>query len=378
MVEKHIKSLLYNHDCVIIPDFGGLITRYVPARINSTKHTLLPPSKKVAFNEKLVLNDGLLISSIAHADSISKEEARQLVMNFVHQARTRLNGENRFELEGIGVFRYNFERKLEFEYVESDNLLDSSFGLPELMIRPLRREEPEVLRTLRRERHAEPEVVKQPLRKRLKRAYNMAAGLALTGLIGAGFYMLSLQADYTISSLSPISIFGAERQAEANQNMQDYSADYMPFTEEERAMAYAAVMPGTSPVAEANAEELTLETTAEAGIASETLEGETQYAAGEDVSTEAESPATEVQPTVVSGKDGRFYIITGGYARMDNAEISRQEIAEQGHQAKVLEPGPGSRLFRVSVADFASAEEAQAAMNTYRKSFGETIWVFNN
>ena len=378
MVEKHIKSLLYNHDCVIIPDFGGLITRYVPARINSTKHTLLPPSKKVAFNEKLVLNDGLLISSIAHADSISKEEARQLVMNFVHQARTRLNGENRFELEGIGVFRYNFERKLEFEYVESDNLLDSGFGLPELMIRPLRREEPEVLRTLRRERHAEPAAVKQPLRKRLKRVYNVAAGLALTGLVGAGLYMLSLQTDYTISSLSPISLFGTERQAEAAPNLQDYADDYVPFTEEERAMAYANVLPGASQVTEAIVEELTDETNAEAGIAIETLEGAAQYAASEDVTTEVEAPATEVQRTVISGKDGRFYIITGGYARMANAEYSRQEIAEQGHQAKVLEPGPGSRLFRVSVADFASAEEAQAAMNTYRKSFGETIWVFNN
>jgi cell division protein FtsN len=92
-------------------------------------------------------------------------------------------------------------------------------------------------------------------------------------------------------------------------------------------------------------------------------------------SVEAEAATAS---TTVSGKDGRFYIITGGYARMLNAEFSRQEIAELGHEAKVLEPGKGSRLFKVSVANFATAEEAQAAMNTYRQTFGETIWVFNN
>jgi hypothetical protein len=367
MVEKHIKNLLYNHDCVIIPEFGGLITRYVPARINPVKHSLVPPSKKIAFNEKLILNDGLLISTIAFANSITNEEAKQLVTAFVHDARTRLNGENRFELADIGVFRYNTERRLEFEYTESENLLEASFGLPELIARPVRHEEPAVLRTLIKERQvAAPAQVKQPLRSRLKRAYNVAAGLALTGLVGAGLYMLSLQTDYTISSLSPISFAGADTKG-------------TPL-DESAAVAYETVTPATgssfdTPAATAAEDDLYAASSDGSGM-------EGQYVAEENVIEEviAEQPTPEpvMASTKVSGKDGRFYIITGGYSRMNNAEFSRQEIAEHGHQAKVLEPGRGSRLFKVAVADFATAEEAQAAMNTYRQSFGETIWVFNN
>lgn len=387
MVEKHIKSLLYNHDCVIIPEFGGLITRYVSARINPLKHTLGPPSKKIAFNEKLVLNDGLLISTIAHANSISKEEAKQLVMNFVHQARIRLNGENRFELADIGVFRYNAERKLEFEYMEADNMLEASFGLPELVVRPLRREEPAVLRTLMKERHAEPATVKQPLSRRLKRVYNVAAGLALTGLVGAGLYMLSLQTDYTISSLSPISLFGAERQAEDNQNQAQYAAGYLTLSEEERATAYENLLPIAPTESGIEEDILGEETAAETPVASETLGGVAQYAVEEDVSikevvakveTVAAIPEEKAPITTISGKDGRFYIISGGYTRMNNAEYSRQEIAELGHEAKVLEPGRGGKLFKVSIEDYATPEEAQAAVKTLRQSFGENIWVFNN
>ncbi|MDO6392167.1 SPOR domain-containing protein [Pontibacter sp. BT731] len=373
MVEKHIKHLLYNHDCVIIPDFGGLITRYVPARINPVKHTLVPPSKKIAFNEKLVLNDGLLISTIAYANNSSKEEARQLVLSFVHEVRTRLESEQRFELTDIGVFKYNHEQRLVFEYTEGDNLLEASFGLPEIVARPIRHEEPAVLRTLIKERQAaEPAPARKPFKARLKRAYHVAAGLALTGLVGTALYMLSLQTDYNLSSLYPTSLISDDKQA--NENV---VAASIPVQQEG--------MPGqaaTADVLDVTEAGMVDGTDAWGESSSSTFGGDAQYAADESVKEKDESVEAVAAPapvtTTVSDKDGRFYIITGGYARMLNAEFSRQEIAEFGHEAKVLEPGKGSRLFKVSVADFASAEEAQAAMNTYRKSFGENIWVYNN
>ncbi|WP_040574178.1 HU family DNA-binding protein [Pontibacter sp. BAB1700] len=373
MVEKHIKHLLYNHDCVIIPDFGGLITRYVPARINPVKHTLVPPSKKIAFNEKLVLNDGLLISTIAYTNNITKEEARQLVMSFVHEVRNRLDSEQRFELTDIGVFKYNHERKLVFDYTEGDNLLEASFGLPEIVARPIRHEEPAVLRTLIKERQAaEAAPARKPFKARLKRAYHVAAGLALTGLVGATLYMLSLQTDYNLSSLNPISLINGDQQAATEQ-----TAITVPVQNEATLGQDAGI--GAFDAAEAGIDN---EANAWGDASISTSDSETQYAADEIVNDKDEPVAEVAAPapasTTISGKDGRFYIITGGYARMLNAEFSRQEIAEFGHEAKVLEPGKGSRLFKVSVADFASAEEAQAAMNTYRQTFGDNIWVFNN
>ncbi|WP_255594446.1 SPOR domain-containing protein [Pontibacter sp. HSC-14F20] len=374
MVEKHIKHLLYNHDCVIIPDFGGLITRYVPARINPVKHTLVPPSKKIAFNEKLVLNDGLLISTIAYANNTTKEEARQLVISFVHEVRTRLDSEQRYELTDIGVFKYNHEQKLVFDYTEGDNLLEASFGLPEIVARPIRHEEPAVLRTLIKERQlAEPAPARKPFKARLKRAYHVAAGLALTGLVGTALYMLSLQTDYNLSSLNPISLINGDKQA-----VDEKMATAAIPVQQEATLGQSAAL-GAFDATESGIEEGAVSLDGTSGNA---FKQDAQFTADESVinseDTIEEVAAPAPTTTTVSDKDGRFYIITGGYARMLNAEFSRQEIAEFGHESKVLEPGKGSRLFKVSVADFATAEEAQAAMNTYRKSFGENIWVYNN
>ncbi|MDX5438195.1 MAG: HU family DNA-binding protein, partial [Pontibacter sp.] len=243
MVEKHIKSLLYDHDCVIIPDFGGLIARYVPARINPVKHTLAPPSKTIAFNEKLILNDGLLISTIAHQHGITKEEAQQRVAEFVHTAKYNLHQQKRFELSDIGMFRYNAEHRLVFEYVEAENMLEASFGLPELVARPVKVEEPAVLRTLIKERQQELVEERQPLRRRIKRAYNVAAGLALAGLSVTALYFLSLQADYNLSSLSPMVLFTNSYSTAASVEPNRYAADYVPFTEDERFYHYQAIHP---------------------------------------------------------------------------------------------------------------------------------------
>ena len=49
-VEKHIGELLYDHNCVIVPDLGGFVANYAPAKIHPTQHTFTPPTKNIVFN----------------------------------------------------------------------------------------------------------------------------------------------------------------------------------------------------------------------------------------------------------------------------------------------------------------------------------------
>ncbi|MCC9135278.1 HU family DNA-binding protein [Pontibacter silvestris] len=382
MVEKHIKSLLYDHDCVIIPDFGGLITRYVSARIHPVKNALMPPSKKIAFNEKLTLNDGLLISTIAYKNSLSKEEAQQIIFDFVRQAKHKLNAGNRFELSGIGVFKYNAEQRLEFEYVESDNFLEDSFGLPELVARPLRVEDPAVLRTLLKERHQQlPVTSKKTFKGRLKRFTRVAASLSIVGLTASALYFLSLQTDYNLSSLNPISLFGGNHAAANNFIAKRYASDYVPFTLDERLAAYDKIMPANN-IYDAEAELEEENSAYELPVNNETLglEEVAEPAVKEEVKVSevpVEDEKTKEPVLTIKEKTGRSYIITGGYSTLENAELSRKAIAKKGHEAKVILPMHGSKLFRVAVADFADNNEAKEELGNYKKSFGETIWVLN-
>jgi len=380
MVAEHIKNLLYDHDCVIIPGFGGLITRYVPAVVHPVKHTIVPPSKRVAFNEKLILTDGLLINTIAYHNGITAAEAQQMVAAFVTQANNQLKTDNRFELSDIGVFKYNAAHRLEFEYKESDNLLEASFGLPEITARPVRAEESVVLRTLQKAREQEAQQQGSKFKRRLRKVYTTAAGLVIAGLTGSALYLLSVQTEYNLSSLNPITLFTSGSLGNQATHEVNYSSDYAPLTLAERQLTYQEMLrttefgETTAPAEETQTiGELAWEETTETTASDETVQPEINQEVIVDVVAEVEAPVL-----TVSEKTGRYYIISGGYSRLQNAEAGRDAVIAKGHDGKVLTPLKGSRLFRVSVADFATAEEAQGAMNQYRKTYGDSIWVLNN
>ena len=134
----HIRPLLRDHDCVIIPDFGGLVADVSPARAQPGRQALSPPTKLVAFNQALTRNDGLLVDALSQHLGLSIAQAREAVRTAVAGLQQELDETNRTELPGIGIFRRAAGRGLAFEYTGTDNLLAAAFGLPELAARPVR------------------------------------------------------------------------------------------------------------------------------------------------------------------------------------------------------------------------------------------------
>ena len=59
-ITAFIRELLFGHDCVIVPGFGGFIGNYTPASIDKSSGTFYPPVKQISFNRNLNHNDGLL------------------------------------------------------------------------------------------------------------------------------------------------------------------------------------------------------------------------------------------------------------------------------------------------------------------------------
>ena len=88
---EYISDLLFLHDCVIIPDFGGFICNYKSAYIDDESGLICPPSKDILFNRNLTHNDGLLVSWIAGKENISYEKATSQLMLFCEDLKIRLN-----------------------------------------------------------------------------------------------------------------------------------------------------------------------------------------------------------------------------------------------------------------------------------------------
>lgn len=128
-LDKNISELLFRYDCVIVPDFGGFIANYKPAKINSRTNTFSPPSKQISFNCNLVVNDGLLANQISQNFNVSYNEALVSIDKCVQTYHNDLNSGKRIAIEKVGVLYLDSNRKIIFEPLNTVNYLADAFGL---------------------------------------------------------------------------------------------------------------------------------------------------------------------------------------------------------------------------------------------------------
>lgn len=126
-ISHYIKEMLLLNDCVIIPEFGGFVANYKPAKVDNNQ--FFPPSKEIAFNNKLTSNDGLLVNYISEAEAINYFEAKQKLESFVEELLLNLEKNRNVYFEGIGYLHYDSKENLQFEPQLKENLLVDSYGM---------------------------------------------------------------------------------------------------------------------------------------------------------------------------------------------------------------------------------------------------------
>ena len=136
-ITLYIKELLFRHDCVIVPGFGGFIGNYITARIDKSTGDFFPPIKQISFNKNLNTNDGLLIGKISEANGINFNEARAIVAKYVTKLHKKLNNGETVVFDHIGTFVNNKEGNVQFEPDVKANYCLNSFGLESFQCFPL-------------------------------------------------------------------------------------------------------------------------------------------------------------------------------------------------------------------------------------------------
>jgi cell division septation protein DedD len=121
MIEIHSKIELLvieavaKYDCVILPEFGAFVSRYVSAEINRSSNIILPPSKNISFNVHLKHNDGLLAGYLGNKLNVNYETALDLIKTYSKSISDTLTLQKRLELKGLGVLFINNAQQLQFE-----------------------------------------------------------------------------------------------------------------------------------------------------------------------------------------------------------------------------------------------------------------------
>jgi hypothetical protein len=200
-VEEYISELLFDNDCVIVPDFGGFIGNYAHARIDPVKHLFEPPRKKILFNKGLTQNDGLLATHISNSRSISYAEAVSFITKEVKRLQEEIKQVKRLVLDNIGVLYTDEKGNLLFQPDEKVNYLPEAFGLSAFYHLPVEQEE----------KAEEGKVVQLNRPTRRIRTY---AAAAVIGAVIASTFWISFSETKLGTEFSNLNIFAKKEAAQ--------------------------------------------------------------------------------------------------------------------------------------------------------------------
>lgn len=329
-MENYIKELLFQHDCVIIPDFGGFVANIQSAKINQTQNSFSPPYKEISFNRDLKHNDGLLIGYVSRAKNIGFVDAKRLVDSFVKNLNIKLNKGKKVVIEDVGVLQMDKEKNIQFEPSNTINFLLDSYGLGHFNFDPL--EEYDVTKRIQKkfEERSPASLSRRRTLRRLAIAIPVAVALVLIPL---KTNMLDFNAD--ISSLNPFS------KTEQVQPKTESTVSEKPIIEKTDIKKPVAIE-------------------------------ETEKTAETPAKTIAkQSPVSQPEKPVA---DLQYYIIAGSFLSENNAHSMKNQLTGQGFDPIVFKAN--NDFYRVGIKGYSSIDLAIKEMREMRKKQGfEQVWV---
>lgn len=364
-INRYIKDLLLEHDCVVIPGLGGFIGTPIRAEVQAVTKTIVPPGKKVTFNGQLQRNDGLLIHHISLTQGISYDEAEQLVHQFVKESKKRLEQNGLIMFAEVGKLMTDAEGTVSFHATPGRNLLQESFGLKPVHYRQifdtLSETEQTAIAPLQTVRTGSSKT------KRFVNTYGMsiAAMLVLGIFIAKDIYIEPLALE-NFGFFSPKAFLSNE----------ELPNTFHSETVSEPVSAGSLAVTGSLETAPIEATAPVME---DATPTTPLTPVETPPATAPVVTkntTTAATPAAKPHVTeiTVADFDSGFYVVLGSYASKRNAE---KYLKQQ--QTKGLIIIANNNLYRVALPVGNTAENAYQQLEKQRQQENPAAWlVYNN
>ncbi len=128
-LEKHISELLYQYDCVIVPNLGGFVANNIAAQINEETGIFNPPVREIGFNRSLSYNDGLLINHIAKCEGISYEDCQDKILKHVNILKFQMSRGEELKIDNVGILKADTLGNTMFVSNKDHSFSIDSFGL---------------------------------------------------------------------------------------------------------------------------------------------------------------------------------------------------------------------------------------------------------
>jgi hypothetical protein len=318
-IEEYISELLYEHDCVIVPGFGGFVCNYAPAKIDPVKHLFEPPGKSIFFNKGLTRNDGLLANYLAGKFKLSYSQALDTIAKEVKRYKLEIEKDKRLTLDNIGLLYLDEKGSLLFQQDNKLNYLTDSFGLSSFYYQPV-------------------EETKTVSPNKKVRVY--AAAAIITALVGSVFWftMLEKQTDIRFSSLN----FFAKKEISQYTFGLSYYKDLPKAVSQPFAVVVTISTPST-----------------------------TVYKT--DIPVAAHNRTITNKP-LTTGLSQSFSIIVGSFLEKEHADNLISQFNKEHIALSIIGRNPQG-LYLVGFGRFSSHDAATTEKDNFRKKFIKDAWV---
>jgi cell division septation protein DedD len=358
-ISKHISSLLYEHECVIVPGLGGFVSNYAPAKIHPVQHLFQPPSKTILFNPGLKNNDGLLINAIAGQENISYPDALAVVEEFSKKTFATIKSGGRVELSNIGVLYTGIEGNILFRQDEKNNYLKDAYGLSSFV-------SPMIGRKYRRP-------AQKPVTKFINRRETAKPGktrrigtwalVLLPLFIVLGWISLNTRMwnDFINGENNLAEATKSEQSIEATLNnltidgnnktvVQPKSFDEKHITFKPETASFVPEMSIEEPIVKTKDDAI-------------------------NTSTAPERVPDPVVPPVQAASQKMYHLIGGSFEIIANAEILISSCKEQGYKDSKVIGQAANGFYRVSISAYARKSEAITELQKVRATLNPNAWL---
>lgn len=379
----YLQELVSTEEMVCLPDFGGFITKQVSARFDSATHIFTPPTRQIAFNERLTDDGGKFINHLIKKEKLTFEQASEEVRLFVKEIKAQLYTNKEYKFCDLGTFYFSTDKTVTFK---TDSLSYSDpehFGLPQILVKyqPVIKYNKDYLQKPKdRKAMSNQEIPSTPdsenenesqeiqdthIEKPVKKQGSLMWLYIVTPLVlfgGLGTFLgvtpdgRKVLANMHLIKSEPIEADSTELQENATE--EDLNQESTETTE---------ATPDESFDNATSAEETIKKTD------SESWGNTTVEAKQEEIANTEDAKLSTAN--LINGKSGRFFIIVGGFSSKKNAVKLREKLISDGLEAKVISPMAGSELFRVSLGDYSDKAAAQEKANGLKSDYGNELWI---
>jgi hypothetical protein len=358
-LDPFIIDLLYEHDCVILPDLGGLVANYRSARLNVISHVIQPPCKSIGFNPSLKYNDGLLTNYISAVLGISYKEAAEQLSQTIAGYHQTLMSDGRFSIDRVGIFYKDRFGQVQFIPEEQENFLLSSYGLKPIQLKlAVGSENPDIGKVI-------------PIDRSKTLRWKVAAAIILPAML-AGSWMLGSRVnghdEMSLASLNPFKEPKKQSAFAPAASHWDLAMSF-PQTDYSRLLndsvsSMVNFVSGTPDARGIVVEPLMIQLPREPQLAND-------YQTGP-----AERRNSKTKFTTDDGNSTLAYTLIGGAFRVkENALRLIQQLKSQGYDAQLA--GMKEDMYLVAYGHFASRRDAES-LKAKVQSAGGSVWIRTN